>query len=36
MKFLIIFIYIITASVGYAIEKPDIKNLDIILIHTLY
>ncbi len=27
MKFLIIFIYIITASVSYAIEKPDIKNL---------
>ena len=27
MKFIIIFIYIITTTVGYAIEKPDIKNL---------
>jgi thiol-disulfide isomerase/thioredoxin len=27
MKFIIIFICIITTTVGYAIEKPDIKNL---------
>ena len=27
MKFLIIFIYLITSSFSYAIEKPDIKNL---------
>jgi len=27
MKFLIIFIYLIVTSFGYAIEKPDIKNL---------
>jgi|TARA_B100001094_G_C17805432_1_gene611178 thiol-disulfide isomerase/thioredoxin len=27
MKFLIIFIYLITCSFTYAIEKPDIKNL---------
>ena len=27
MKFLIIFIYLITGSFGYAIEKPNIKNL---------
>ena len=27
MKFIIIFIYIITTTVGYTIEKPDIKNL---------
>jgi thiol-disulfide isomerase/thioredoxin len=27
MKFLIIFIYLITFSFTYAIEKPDIKNL---------
>ena len=27
MKFLIIFIYLITASLSYAIEKPNIKNL---------
>ena len=30
MKFLIIFIYLITTSYSYAIEKPDIKNLVII------
>ena len=27
MKLLIIFIYLITVSFGYALEKPDIKNL---------
>ena len=27
MKFLIIFIYLITTTFGYAIEKPNIKNL---------
>ncbi len=27
MKFIIIFICIITTTVGYTIEKPDIKNL---------
>ena len=27
MKTLIIFIYLITTSFGYAIEKPDIKNI---------
>ncbi len=27
MKFLIIFIYLITSSFSYAIEKPDIKNI---------
>ena len=27
MKFLIIFIYLITTNFGYAIEKPSIKNL---------
>ena len=27
MKFLIIFVYLITASFGYATEKPNIKNL---------
>jgi thiol-disulfide isomerase/thioredoxin len=30
MKFLIIFIYLIAASVGYATEKPNIKNLVLI------
>ena len=30
MKFLIIFIYLITTKVGYAIEKPNIKNLVLI------
>ena len=30
MKFLIIFIYLITASFSYAIEKPSIKNLVLI------
>ena len=30
MKFLIIFIYLITISFGYAIEKPNIKNLVLI------
>ena len=27
MKFLIIFTYLITSSIGYTIEKPNIKNL---------
>ena len=27
MKFLIIFVYLITTSFSYAIEKPNIKNL---------
>ena len=27
MKFLIIFIYLITTSVSYSIETPDIKNI---------
>ena len=27
MKFLIIFIYLITTSHSYSIEKPDIKNI---------
>ena len=30
MKFLIIFIYLITSSFGYAIEKPNIQNLVLI------
>ena len=30
MKFLIIFIYLITTSFAYAIEKPNIKNLVLI------
>ena len=30
MKFLIIFVYFLTTSSGYAIEKPDIKNLVLI------
>ena len=30
MKFLIIFIYLITFNFSYAIEKPDIKNLVLI------
>ena len=30
MKFLIIFIYLITTSFSYAIEKPNIKNLVLI------
>jgi thiol-disulfide isomerase/thioredoxin len=30
MKFLIIFIYLITTSYSYAIEKPNIKNLVLI------
>ena len=30
MKFLILFIYLITTSFVYAIEKPDIKNIVII------
>ena len=30
MKFLIIFIYLIATSTGYAIEKPNIKNLILI------
>ena len=30
MKFLIIFIYLITAGFSYAIEKPNIKNLVVI------
>ena len=30
MKLLIIFIYLITTNFGYAIEKPDIKNLVLI------
>ena len=27
MKFLIIFIYLITTSLSYSIEQPDIKNI---------
>ena len=27
MKFLIIFIYLISATISYAIDKPDLKNL---------
>jgi thiol-disulfide isomerase/thioredoxin len=30
MKLLIIFIYLITSNLGYAFEKPDLKNLIII------
>ena len=30
MKFLIIFIYLMTINFGYAVEKPDIKNLVLI------
>jgi|TARA_B110000238_G_scaffold130556_1_gene140935 thiol-disulfide isomerase/thioredoxin len=30
MKFLIIFVYLITVGFGYAIEKPNIKNLVVI------
>ncbi|MDB9810879.1 TlpA family protein disulfide reductase [Candidatus Pelagibacter sp.] len=30
MKFLIIFVYLITTSFGYAIEKPNIENLVLI------
>ena len=29
MKFLIIFIYLITFGYSYAIEKPDIKNITV-------
>jgi hypothetical protein len=27
MKLLLIFIYLITSNIGYALEKPNIKNL---------
>ena len=27
MKFLIIFLYLITTTLSYSIEKPDIKNI---------
>jgi thiol-disulfide isomerase/thioredoxin len=36
MKFLIIFIYLITYSYSYSIEKPDIKNLVIIKDPKIY
>ena len=36
MKLLIIFIYLITANFGYALEKPDIKNLILIKNPKIY
>ena len=36
MKLLIIFIYLITANFGYALEKPDIKNLVLIKNPKIY
>jgi thiol-disulfide isomerase/thioredoxin len=36
MKFLIIFIYLITATFGYAIEKPNIKNLVLTIKPKIY
>jgi thiol-disulfide isomerase/thioredoxin len=36
MKFLIIFVYLITTSLGYAIEKPNIKNLILIKKPMMY
>ena len=36
MKFLIIFIYLITCSFSYAIEKPNIKNLVLIKDPKIY
>ena len=36
MKLLIIFIYLITVNSGYALEKPDIKNLIIIKNPKIY
>ena len=36
MKYLIIFIYLITSSFSYAIEKPNIENLVLIKKPKLY
>tara|TARA_B110001452_G_scaffold215834_1_gene187078 strand:- start:73 stop:588 length:516 start_codon:yes stop_codon:yes gene_type:complete len=36
MKLLIIFIYLITANFGHALEKPDIKNLVLIKNPKIY
>ena len=36
MKFLILFIYLIATSFGYAIEKPNIENLVLIKKPKLY
>ena len=36
MKLLIIFIYLITTNFGYALEKPDIKNLILIKNPKIY
>ena len=36
MKFLIIIIYLITIGFGYAIDKPDIKNLVLIENSKIY
>ena len=36
MKLLIIFIYLITVNFGYALEKPDIKNLVLIKNPKIY
>tara|TARA_B110000091_G_C13377051_1_gene294599 strand:- start:10 stop:525 length:516 start_codon:yes stop_codon:yes gene_type:complete len=36
MKLLIIFIYLITTNFGYALEKPDIKNLVLIKNPKIY
>ena len=36
MKLLLIFIYLITSNIGYALEKPDIKNLVILKNPKIY
>ena len=36
MKLLIIFIYLITTNFGYALEKPDIKNLVLVKNPKIY
>ena len=36
MKFLIIFIYLINASFGYTMEKPNIKNLVLLKKSKIY
>ena len=36
MKLLLIFIYLVTSSIGYALEKPNIKNLVLLKNTKLY
>ena len=36
MKLLLIFIYLVTSSIGYALEKPNIKNLVLLKNPKLY